>query len=144
MAASAFTFFDTFREYMGDNTIDMDGATFRITLHTSAASANINNDALSTFASIGSEIADGNGYSSSGKNLTTTWTAGVSAGQLKFDADDITWTASGGNIANIRYALISTGTNLVARAALSTSQFTLNDGSSLTVQFATSGIFTLT
>ncbi len=32
MAATAWTLYNKFKEYMGDNTIDMDGAIFRLSL----------------------------------------------------------------------------------------------------------------
>lgn len=40
-------------------------------LHTSAASANVNNVALSTQASLGNEVANGNGYATGGKSVSS-------------------------------------------------------------------------
>jgi hypothetical protein len=138
---------------MGDNTIDMDGTTFDMHFIRTSGSAAVVNAALSTLGSIDAEeVSATGGYTTSGRALTTTWAAGDSAGEIRFDATDLVLTASGANINNIRYAVIVARTGasgadnanlLVAQAALSTAQFTLNSGSTLTVQFNASGIFEL-
>jgi hypothetical protein len=103
------------------------------------------------FGSLTNEIADGNGYSTTGKSLTgEVWTVGASAQQYKWDADDVIWTGTGGAIANIKGAVIwlsgasANGRLLVAFASLTSSQFTLASGNTLTVQFNSAGIATLT
>lgn len=153
MAASAWTFFNEFRRDLGDGTIDLDTDNFDLHLFATAASANITNDALSTLGSIGNEVASAGGYTLSGKAMTPTWTTGASVGEMRWDMSDIVVTATGANIANIRYALIvrrgasgkDTAGLAVARAALTATQFTLNDGSTLTISTpAGDGIFELT
>jgi len=143
MAATAWSFYSSFKVAMADGTHDLDANEFRITLHTSAASANVMNNELSTFASIANEVASGNGYSTSGFTLVTRSWISAATGVVKFDAGDPSWTAAGGTIADIKYAVISTGSHVVCHSTLSSNQFTLADGSSLTVQFAASGIFEL-
>jgi len=153
MAASAWVVYDTFRRYMGDGTIDLDTTNFDLHLFTSAASANIVNANLSTLGSIANEVADGNGYLQSGRLMVETWTTGDSAGQMRWDMSDIIWTATGGTIPNIKYALIvgrtqdsgkNTANPVLMRAALTTAQFTLQQGSTLTVSTpANDGIFEL-
>jgi len=64
MAATAWAFFNSFRENLGGATAwDLAGTTdgFQMSLHTSAASTNANDGNLSRYASIGSEVANGNG-----------------------------------------------------------------------------------
>jgi hypothetical protein len=94
--------------------------------------------------------SEANGYSSSGKALTNeVWTVGASAGQYKFDADDVVWTGTGGSIPNIKFAVIwlsaaaSAGRHLLCRSQLTSSQFTLASGNTLTLQMNSAGILTL-
>lgn len=143
MAASAWAFYDSFKEDLGDGTIDLDTQNFWISLHTSASNAAT--DTLSAFASVTGEIADGNGYSTSGKVLSAvTWAAGASAGETRFDATARVWTASGGSISNIKYAVLrNSAGNLVARSQLSTSQFDVTTGNTLTITPSANGIFEL-
>lgn len=145
MAASAWTFYNSFRERMADGSIDLDGDTFGIALFTSASNAAT--ATLSAYGSVTNEVAEGNGYSSSGTALqSVTWASGASDGARRFDAADVIWTASGGSIANVRYAVIysRTGSELVCQSALSTAQFTITDTNTLTVTMAATGIFELT
>lgn len=121
---------------------------YRITLHTSASNAAT--ATLGTIASVTNEVAEGNGYSSSGKALASeVWTVGASAGQYKFDADDVVWTGTGGSIANIKFAVIwisgaSAGArHLLCNSQLTSSQFTLSSGNTLTIQMSSSGLLTL-
>jgi hypothetical protein len=153
MAASAWTFFDEFRIDLGQGVYNLDTDNIDIHLFTTAASANINNDGLSTLGSIGSEVASAAGYSQSGKLLTATYSVGDNSGQARFDFSDVVFTANGGTISNIRYALLvrrgasgKDGAGLViARAALTTTQSPLGSGSTLTVGTPTGdGVFELT
>ncbi len=143
MAASAWSFYNKFKEYMGDGTVDLDTDNFRMSLYTSASNAAT--ATLSTIGSVTSEVTEANGYSSSGKALTgVTWATGASASEMRFDATATIWSAAGGTIANVRYAVIwASGGNLVAQSALSTAQFTVGDGDTLTVTPSANGIFEL-
>ena len=73
----------------------------------------------------------------------------ASAGVYKFDCDDVTWTATGGTIPNIKFAVIwlsaasANGRHLLCRSTLSTSQFTLSMGNTMTIQMNASGVLTL-
>ncbi len=154
MAASAWIVYDTFRRFIGDGTLNLSTVgNFHLHLFTSAATTNITNAALSTLGSISDEVANANGYLISGRTMLQSWSIGDSAGQQRFDMGDLIWTATGGTIPNIRYALIvaQTGASgqdplnvICMRAALTTAQFTLQQASTLTVSTpATDGIFEL-
>ena len=146
MAAGAWTVYNEAKKYIGNATLNLSTAK-RITLHTSASNANT--ATLSIFSELDNEVTSGNGYSSSGKALATVaWTVGASAGQYKFDADDVVWTATGGSIANIKFAVISNTSGgasgkLLCRSQLTSSQFTLASGNTLTISMNSSGILTL-
>ena len=143
MAASAWAFYNKFKKYMSDGTIDLDTQNFWVSLHTSASNAAT--DTLSTFASVNNEIADGNGYSTSGKVLSAvTWSTGASAGEMRFDSTARIWTASGGSISAIKYAVLrNSAGKLVARSQLSTAQFSVTTGNTLTITPSANGIFEL-
>jgi|TARA_R100000808_G_scaffold2563_4_gene10022 hypothetical protein len=146
MAATAWTFYNSFREYLGNGQFDLDGTGtgFYMALHTSAASANANNVALSTQASLGNEVANGNGYATGGASVTSRTWASVATNKYRFDSTAVTWTATGGTIPNIKYAVVyQAGGKLVCFSKLTTSQFTLAQDNTLTVTPSATGIFEL-
>jgi hypothetical protein len=146
MAASAWTIFDRAKHYIGDGTIPLSGGIFRLSLHRTSASANLVGN-ITIFSSVG-EQCSGGGYVA--QTLAShTWTAGASAGQQRFDAADPVFTASASTLSAVRYAVIrlSSGSTtsglLLCYAALSTSEFNISTGNTLTLQLAATGIFTL-
>ena len=148
MAVGAWALYNEAKKKIGNGTLSLASAAFRITLHTSASNANT--ATLSIYNELDNQVTEANGYSSSGKALTgEVWTVGASAGQYKFDADDVVWTATGGTIPNIKFAVIwisaaaSASRFLLCRSQLSTAQFTLSTGNTLTIQMNASGIITL-
>jgi hypothetical protein len=148
MAAGAWAVYNESKKKIGNGTISLAATVFRITLHTSASNANT--ATLSIYNELNNEVSEGNGYSSSGKALANeVWTVGASAGQYKFDADDVVWTATGGAINNIKIAAIwlsaaaSANRHLLCRSVLTSTQFNLSSGNTLTLQMNSAGILTL-
>lgn len=140
MAADAWVIHDRFKEYKGDNTIDMDGDTFEVRLYTSAS--NIATTSVGDATTATNEVS-GNGYAAD--VLVSTWNR--SAGTVTFDSDDATFTASGGSITARYAAIIDTTTvpdEVVAHSLLDNTpaDVTVTDGNTLTVQMNASGIFT--
>lgn len=136
------------KKKIGNATLNLSATAFRITLHTSASNANT--VTLGVYNSVTSEVTEANGYSSSGKALANeTWTVGASAGQYRFDCDDVLWTATGGTIPNIKFAVIwisaaaSANRFLLCRSQLSTSQFTISSGNTISLNMASTGLVTL-
>lgn len=149
MAASAWAFYESFREYVGDGTIDLDTDTFYIAFYLSTSNAaTLTNSVL---ADLTNQVANGNGYVTNGQALdSVTWTR--SGATVTFDAADEVFTASGGSI-TARFAVIyKSGTAnaitnpLVCYSLLDTTpaDVTATDGNTLTIAFNASGIFTLT
>jgi hypothetical protein len=147
MAAGAWVVYNEAKKYLGNATLSLSTAK-RITLHTSASNAAT--ATLSIYSELTNEVTSGNGYSTSGKSLANiAWTQGASAGSYKFDADDVVWTGTGGSIANIKFAVISNVSGgasgkLLCRSTLTSAQFTLASGNTLTIAMNASGILTLT
>jgi hypothetical protein len=148
MAAQAWKLYNLAKKKIGNATINLATANFRISLHQSAS--NFATFTLGLWNSVTSEVAAGNGYATLGNAITTrVWTVGASAKSYKFDGDDPLWTATGGTIPNIKAAVIAlsgaatANRHLLCFASLTSAQFTLASGNTLTLQFNTLGIFTM-
>lgn len=148
MAAQAWKVYNLAKKKIGNTALNLSATAFRMTLHTSASNAATLT--LGVYNSLTNEVTEGNGYSSSGKALTgEVWTVGASAKQYKFDCDDPVWTATGGTIPNIKFAAIwisaaaSANRHLLCNASLTSSQFTLSQGNTLTLNINSAGVFTM-
>jgi len=148
MAADAWKKYDSFPEYMGDGTIDMDNDTFKCALLTSGYVPNTATQ--SVWADISAnEVPAANGYVAGGYTMTVTWAH--TGGTTTFDSDDPNWTAIGGSIV-CRYAVIYDDTPtipadpLVAYSLLDNTpaDVTVTDGNKLTLQIDANGVFTVT
>jgi len=143
MAATAWALYNKAKKKIANGTIQLGVNTLMMQLHTSASNAST--ATLSMAASVSNEVANGNGYATGGATIgSVTWTVGASASQYRLDAADPVWTATGGTIPNIKFAVIKNSAGqAVCWSKLSTAQFTLAQNNTLTVQFAATGIFTL-
>jgi len=154
MAADAWSLYDTFREFLGDGSIDMDDDEFYMALFLSTS--NCNDDTVGDeYGDLTNEHASQYGYTTGGFHITNTisnanqWLRSVAT--VKFDSDDAVWNASGGSIV-CRYAVIydttpaATPTDpLVCWTTLDNTPLdvTVTTGNSLTVTIHANGIFTL-
>jgi hypothetical protein len=143
--AASITFYHSFKEFLGDGTIDLDIHTFKVMLVASGYTPSASTHTVK--ADVTNELSTANGYTAGGATLgSVTW--GQSGGTATFDAADTTWTASGGPI-TARYAVIYDDTaasdELVAHILLDTTpgDVTATDGNTLTLTWNASGIFTL-
>ena len=144
MPASAWVPFNTFKGYMGDGTLDLDTDVFYLKLLKDVADLSAGK-ATAWSQLTASEVTAVNGYSAGVTQLTgVTWSQGASAGEQRFDSTAITFSASGGAILSIRNAAIvcSTG-ELVCYSTLSTADFSVSDGSNLSITPAATGYFEL-
>jgi len=144
MAAGAWVVYNEAKKYLLDGTIDIDAVAWRMALFTSASNAAT--VTLSAKSELTGEVTEANGYSSSGKALTSvTWAAGASASEMRFNAAATFWSANAGSIANVKFAVIfaPTGGQLLCRSTLSTAQFTITAGNRLTITPSANGIFEL-
>src|SRR6266704_3460038 len=105
MAAGAWTFYNIAKKKLMDGTFDLDTLTYRMSLYTSASNAAT--ATLSTRTSVNNEVTEQFGYSSSGKPLASiTWAVGASATEWRWNCAAIVWTAAGGSISNVKFAVI--------------------------------------
>lgn len=95
--------FHEFVKHLGDGTHQLGSHTFKAMLTNTAP-----NQASNTVKADITEIAAGNGYTAGGVTLSSvTWAeTGAGTGIWQFSAADFSWTASGGDIATHRYAVI--------------------------------------
>lgn len=146
-AAGAWTFYNSARKYIGSADIDLNQTSnFRMSLYTSASNAATSAAVITVRGSVTSEVTEQFGYSSSGKALTgVTWTTGASAAQIRWNSSAVFWSANGGTIGSIKFAVIwyTTGEKLLVRSQLSTAQFSITAGNRLTITPSANGIFTL-
>ncbi len=151
MAVQPWRLYNLAKKKIGNATINLSATTYRMALYkgTSAAStwATLTK---SLYVSITGQVANGNGYLTSGQSLATeTWTVGASAGSYRFNVADPTWTATGGAITNIGGAVMfvsaASGANqhLLLRASLATTPFTVEQGNTITIQMNALGVFTM-
>jgi hypothetical protein len=148
MSAGPWTIYNLAKKNLMNGAIALGIDTFQVSLHTSGSNAT--NLTLSAFGQLGGEVLEANGYLSSGKTLTgVTWAVGASASEYRFNSSPIVWVAAGGDISNIKHAVLwRVGTSagarkLVATAQLSTSQFTVTSGNTLTLTPSSNGYFEL-
>lgn len=140
---ATFTFFDEFAENMSGG-INLNTDTFKFALTNTLPVA----DTATLLANI-TQIAAGNGYTTGGATLTTvTWAeTGAGTGIWRFNSDDVTFTASGGDIATHQYGVLysdtSTGDMLVGFVDRGSSA-TITNGNSRTWDVGANGWFTLT
>ena len=149
MAATAWLFYNQAKKKIGDGTITLDTDLFKMQLH--SAASNASTAALSVAGSVNTEIAVAGGYAAGGKTMgNIAWTIAGDPASVKWDACDLVFTASGANLSIIKFAVIHTSVgavtsgHLLCWSRLSASEFSVTTNNTLTIQFATAGIFTLT
>lgn len=135
--------YNQFPEFFGDNSIDLDGDTFKLALMNSSHTFTATHTQFSDVSA--NDLATGSGYTNPGKDLASvTWVN--SAGTITFDAGDVTWTASGGSIGpaddGVLYSDTSTNDLLAYSIDFDGSQ-TAGDGTDFVVTWNASGIFTV-
>lgn len=150
MAAGAWTFYYSAKKHLMDGLIDLDTDTFNMALYTSASNAATAVATISTLAGVTNQVAAGNGYTTSGKAITAvTWGIGASSSEMRFDSTAVVWTATGGDINNIKYAVIwkvgvsANARKLLCYSQLSTAQFAVTSGNTLTITPSANGYFEL-
>ena len=153
--ASSITFYNKFKQYAFDGTIDLKNDTIKVLLVTSAYTFSATHDILAdVITSPSPEVAaiasPYNGYTTGGETLSgqaVTFTDSPS--QSKFDANDVTWTAL---TATFRGAVIyASGTlgddnvvdPLIAYILFDTTPAdVVVNGINYTIQWSANGIFT--
>jgi len=144
MAAGNWIAYNSFRQTMGDGTMDLDSDTFKIALFQN--SGNAADAAQTIYGDLTDEVANGNGYTTGGAALSSV-TFTYSGTTATFDCANPVFTASGGSISSIRIAVIYDDTaasdDLVCYCVLDSSDITVTSGNALTININPSGVFTI-
>ena len=152
MAAGTWKVYARAKKHIGAGNISLLGV-IRMQLHRASASAELANlSALEGSPSVPAEISARGGYAALGRTLpSVSWTAGASAKQMRFSyaSYGIIFTASGSALNDIKYALLRNslsagGGYALCYCTLSSSEFTIAAGNTLTIAPASTGVFTLT
>lgn len=142
-------FYNSFKEYIGDGTIDMSDTTadtFKVLLTTSSYTPN--QSTHTQISDITGELSGTGGYSR--QSLTgVSW--GESAGISTWDAADTAFAATGADYDSARYWVLYDDTTTSPVDALiaygyidgTPADVTVTDGTTLTLQWHASGLFTL-
>jgi hypothetical protein len=141
MAAGAWQFPNSARTDLLNGTFDLDSDTFLIALFLSTSNIGAGS---TTYAGLTNEHANANGYSTGGISLGSLTLSGTTTVTVD-DPSDAVWTASGGSI-TARFAVIyESGGRVLCYCLLDSApaDVTATDGNTLTLQFHSSGIFTL-
>jgi hypothetical protein len=117
------------------------GDTYKVRLM-SAATFNATHTTLA--ATSGTEVSNGNGYTTGGATLAGVAVTTVTTNDAMFDANDVTWSASGGSIAAVAAILYNdtdTDDPPVAFIDFGGTE-TAGDGTDFKIVWNASGIFT--
>lgn len=106
------TISNNFKEIVGTGAIDLSSDTFKVALMGSGFT--FDQDTHGTWADVSaSELADGYGYTAGGETLvvSSAWAQDNTNDKGTVSWDDVTWTASGGDIGPFRAAIIYDSTH---------------------------------
>ena len=143
MAATAWRIYNEAKKYLLTADLDMNATTVRVKIASGAKAAVISDYTRSTFASLSHITTNLKTAIKSLPGILVT--AGASAKEIKFDSTAFIFSASGGTVTSIMYAVIGiSGGKALAWCKLSTAVFSLSAGNTLTITPNASGIFTLT
>lgn len=143
MAASAWRVYNEAKKYLLTGDLDLNAGLMRMKLVSATKAAAVSDYTRSTFASL--THLTGNITTPLRTLTNVAVTAGASAKAIMFDFDDEVWTASGGDVTSIQYAVIGvSGGKALAWCQLSSAAFNVTSGNTLTITINASGAFTLT
>lgn len=139
---ATFTIADSHADHLHDGELNLASAGDTLVWRLYADGSNIASS-IDDASTITSELSTGSGYTSGGLTATNQdWTE-PSTGVWMLDADDPSWTASGGSLAARYCALVDTtpATDRLIGFFDYGSNQTANDGNDWTIQLAATGIY---
>ena len=150
-AAGKWKVYNLAKKYIGDGTFDLDDTTnWKMALFQSTSNCNTLSVGTAIYADLTNEVANGNGYTTGGGDITgVTWVE--SSGTVTFDCDNEVWTATGAGF-SARFAVIykNATVNSIVKPLLcvclldtAPADVTVTAGNTLTITINASGVFTL-
>lgn len=146
MAAGTWTLYNNARKKLVNGTIVLGTSVLRCKLYKGQAAASVSVSTLSLLSQIGTTNAAANvsAYTLSGYSLT----AIAGSATHRYWANNLVYTASGGDAASVQYAVVfksasAGGGDVLAWCKLSTAAFTVTSGNTLTITTPTNGFFVI-
>lgn len=135
MAASAWEFYNSFKDKLGRGSIDLTGTNTSFKMRLFKSTSNAATATLVTAGQLTNEV-DSSAYPAKGKALTVNWSVKTTTSTYSWMAATITFTASGTAINNVKYAVIATQTAsiLVCWSQLTTAEFNVGSGNELILE----------
>ena len=148
MAVQQWTIYNQAKLKMLTATINLASTTFKCALFQVTSNAATLTNSL--YGDLTNEVANGNGYTTGGVDLTGEVCVIPAAAPttVQFDCDNPTWTASGGTIPGVAIAVIYMGNattslrHLLCFSQLSDVGFTIASGDAMELQMNLAGVFT--
>ena len=147
MAAGTWTLYNNARKKLVNGTFDLDASVFRCKLYKAQAAASVSVSTLSVYGQIGTSnaVANVSAYTLSAVSLT----AIAASATHRFFANNLVFTASGGNATSIQYAVVyasgasANASHLLMWCKLSTAAFDVTQTNTLTINTPTNGFFVI-
>jgi hypothetical protein len=147
MGAGPWLLYTPARGHLADGGFDLDSDSFKMSLYRAASNAaDVRHTAIEELTG---EVASGAGYVAGGQALTgVSWALTPNPSKVRFSANAASWSASGGTIIGVRYAVIwrpKPGANLLLLVAAvdENAEIDVPSGNALVVAPNTQGIFEL-
>lgn len=137
MAASAWEFYNAFKEKLGSGSVDLTGTNTSFSMVLCGSTTNANDATLSTYSSLTGELATDNGYTVGGKAMTVNWSVKTTTSTMSWTFNTVAFTAAAASaMTNVRYAVIITNTAsiMVCWSELTTAALTVPAGKELIIE----------
>lgn len=137
MAATAWEFYNHFKDQLGGGLVDLNGVTTTFNMVLCGSTTNANDATLTSYTSLTGELATDNGYTVGGKALTVNWSVKTTTSTFSWTFNTVAFTAAAASaMINVKYAVIMTNTSsiLVCFSQLTTAALTVPAGKELIVE----------
>ena len=135
MAASAWVFYNSFKDKLGQGLIDLTGTGTAFKMRLCKSTSNAATATLVTAGQLTNEV-DSSAYPAKGNSLTVNWSVKTTTSVYSWTFNTVIFTASGTAINNVKYAVIATQTAsiLVCYSQLTTAEFNVALGNELVIE----------
>jgi len=137
MAATAWEFYNNFKNQLGQGAIDLTGTGTTFNMVLCGSTTNAGDATLNSYTSLTGELATDNGYTSGGKALTVNWSVKTTTSTYSWTFNTVAFTAGAASaMTNVKYAVIMTITSsvLVCFSQLTTAALTVPAGKELIIE----------
>jgi hypothetical protein len=144
MAASDWVVYDNVVQKLGEAGLDLASGSFKMALFGPAFNGTSHADGA-LVGSLTDQVANGFGYVTGGESIVASW-AELSSGLWRFTSSDVTWTANGGSIIDILFAVVyevNTGI-LLCYSKLGPAALLVTDTNVLSIAINPAGYFQFT